>query len=87
MPQVLEAAVIGVPDRRFIEAVTAVVSIRPDTSLTAAEVIQYVRSNLARFKTPRFVVFVDSLPKNASGKILKRELRLQYQDLAIAAGS
>ncbi|MFI2636413.1 acyl-CoA synthetase [Streptomyces collinus] len=72
-PAVAEAAVVGLPDERWIEAVTAVVVPRGDVS--EAELIDHVRGKLAHFKAPKRVVFVDELPRNASGKILKRELR------------
>ncbi|MFJ5774066.1 acyl-CoA synthetase [Streptomyces sp. NPDC093094] len=70
---VAEAAVIGLPDDKWIEAVTAVVVLRAE--VTEAELIAHARAHLAPFKAPRRVVFVDALPRNASGKILKRELR------------
>ncbi|MFI7413354.1 acyl-CoA synthetase [Streptomyces sp. NPDC049627] len=70
---VAEAAVIGLPDERWIEAVTAVVV--PRGEVTEAELIDHAREKLAHFKAPKRVVFVDELPRNASGKILKRELR------------
>ncbi|MDK1342956.1 acyl-CoA synthetase [Streptomyces sp. 378] len=72
-PGVAEAAVVGLPDERWIEAVTAVVVPRGEVSET--ELIHHVRDRLAPFKAPKRVVFVDELPRNASGKILKRELR------------
>ncbi|MEU5772827.1 acyl-CoA synthetase [Streptomyces venezuelae] len=74
---VAEAAVVGLPDERWIEAVTAVV-VRSDKDLTEEELITHARGKLARFKVPKRVVFVDELPRNASGKILKRELRDLY---------
>nr|WSX53295.1 fatty acyl-CoA synthetase [Streptomyces sp. NBC_00974] len=72
-PGVAEAAVVGLPDERWIEAVTAVVVARD--GVTEAELLAYAREKLAHFKAPKRVVFVDSLPRNASGKILKRTLR------------
>jgi fatty-acyl-CoA synthase len=83
MPEVLEAAVIGVPDPRFVEAVAAVVVPRPGAALTPDAVIRFAGQRLARFKTPRYVVIAETLPKNASGKILKRELRAQHGALAL----
>ncbi len=71
-----EVAVIGLPDPKWIEAVTAVIVLRAGKSLTAAEVLDHCAGCLARFKTPKNVYFVENLPRNASGKILKRELRL-----------
>ncbi|GED89114.1 acyl-CoA synthetase [Streptomyces sp. 6-11-2] len=75
-PQVAEAAVIGLPDERWIEAVTAFVV--PRGEVTEAELIAHAREKLASFKTPKKVIFVDELPRNASGKILKRELRDRF---------
>ena len=72
---VSEASVIGVPDAVWIEAVAAVVVARQGTALTEAEVIAHCSRHLSRFKVPKRVIFADSLPRNASGKILKRELR------------
>ncbi|WP_263164150.1 acyl-CoA synthetase [Streptomyces sp. SCSIO ZS0520] len=72
-PAVAETAVIGLPDPRWIEAVTAVVVRKGET--TEAELIAHARERLPSFKAPKSVVFVDELPRNASGKILKRELR------------
>ncbi|MEW9550776.1 acyl-CoA synthetase [Nonomuraea sp. NPDC050783] len=74
-PAVAEAAVFGVPDERWIEAVTAAVVLREGAALTEEELIGFLRARLAPFKTPKRVTFVAALPKNASGKVLKRELR------------
>ncbi|MFJ2886843.1 acyl-CoA synthetase [Streptomyces sp. NPDC087305] len=73
---VAEVAVIGLPDDRWIEAVTAVVV--PRGEVTEPELINHAKEKLAHFKAPKRVVFVDELPRNASGKILKRELREQF---------
>ncbi|MFD5450292.1 acyl-CoA synthetase [Streptomyces sp. NPDC003470] len=70
---VAEAAVVGLPDARWIEAVTAVVVRRGE--VTEDELIAHAREKLPAFKAPKRVLFVDALPRNASGKILKRELR------------
>jgi fatty-acyl-CoA synthase len=77
-PSVAEAAVVGLPDERWIEAVTAVVVAREE--VTEAELIAHTRERLAPFKAPKRVLFVDALPRNASGKILKRELRDRFGD-------
>ncbi|MCK7624843.1 acyl-CoA synthetase [Streptomyces sp. RS10V-4] len=82
-PQVAEAAVIGLPDERWIEAVTAVVVRRADGAggagaVTEAELIAVARARLAPFKVPKRVLFVDALPRNASGKVLKRALRERF---------
>ncbi|MFE9598099.1 acyl-CoA synthetase [Streptomyces hokutonensis] len=73
---VAEVAVIGLPDDRWIEAVTAVVV--PRGEVTEAQLIDHAREKLAHFKAPKRVVFVEKLPRNASGKILKRELRERF---------
>ncbi|MFE7233127.1 acyl-CoA synthetase [Streptomyces sp. NPDC001231] len=75
-PRVAEAAVVGLPDERWIEAVTAFVV--PCGEVTEADLIAHAREKLASFKTPKEVIFVDELPRNASGKILKRELRDRF---------
>ncbi|WP_318217228.1 acyl-CoA synthetase [Streptomyces sp. SCL15-6] len=73
---VAEAAVVGLPDERWIEAVTAVVVRRGE--VTEDELIAHAREKLTAFKAPKRVLFVDTLPRNASGKILKRELRDRF---------
>jgi fatty-acyl-CoA synthase len=75
LPQISEAAVIATPDDRWIEAVTAVVVVRKGSLLTEEEVITHCLTLLASFKAPKRVEFVEALPKNPSGKVLKRELR------------
>ncbi|WKU43621.1 fatty acyl-CoA synthetase [Streptomyces sp. VNUA116] len=74
---VAEAAVVGLPDARWIEAVTAVVVARGTVAEKEleAELVAYARERLAPFKVPKRVLFTDALPRNASGKVLKRELR------------
>ncbi len=73
-PDVVEVAVIGVDDEEFGKRLAAFVVGAPGHSLDADEVKDYVRANLANFKAPRSVTFVDELPRNATGKVLKREL-------------
>ena len=75
LPQVSEVAVIGLPDPKWIEAVTAVVVVKQGQALTEQQVIEHCAAHMAHFKAPKRVVFVDALPKNPSGKLLKRELR------------
>ncbi|MCA1788965.1 MAG: acyl-CoA synthetase [Thioalkalivibrio sp.] len=76
---VSEVAVVGLPHPRWIEAVTAVVVQKPGAGLTEAQVIAHCAAQLATFKTPKAVFFVDTLPKNPSGKLLKRELRQRFE--------
>ena len=75
---VSEVAVIGLPDPKWVEAVTAVIVLKTGQSLTEAEVMAHCNQNMASFKSPKRVVFAQVLPKNPSGKLLKRELRTQY---------
>jgi long-chain acyl-CoA synthetase len=74
-PAVLEAAVIGVPDQYRGETVKAVVSLRAGCEASADELRSFCRERMAAYKYPRLIEFVDELPKTASGKILRRELR------------
>lgn len=71
---VLEAAAIGVPDETFGQRLRAFIVVRPGRHLDEDGVKSYVRANLARYKVPREVVFVEELPRNPSGKVLKRQL-------------
>lgn len=73
-PDILEAAVVGVDDEQFGQRLRAYVVVRPGAALTEDDVKDYVRNRLARFKVPRDVCFVDELPRNAGGKVLKRVL-------------
>ena len=74
-PAVDDVAVIGVPDQQYGQRLRAFVVLKEGATLTDDQVRAHVRDNLARFKVPRDVVFVDILPRNATGKVLKRELR------------
>jgi acyl-CoA synthetase (AMP-forming)/AMP-acid ligase II len=74
-PAVLEAAVVGRPDRRWGEVPVAFVVLRPDRAAGADQLVEHCRAQLARFKVPAAVTFLDALPRNPSGKVLKRELR------------
>jgi fatty-acyl-CoA synthase len=75
LPEVAEAAVIGVADEKWGEAGMAVVVLKADMTLSAEQVFAHCGGNLAKFKTPRHVVFIEQLPRNAAGKVLKRVLR------------
>ncbi|MER5557374.1 acyl-CoA synthetase [Streptomyces sp. NPDC002506] len=82
-PAVAEAAVVGLPDERWIEAVTAFVVRREGQEgangpVTETQLIDHAKELLAHFKAPKRILFVDELPRNASGKILKRELRDRF---------
>jgi acyl-CoA synthetase (AMP-forming)/AMP-acid ligase II len=77
-PSVREVAVIGIPDPKWGEAVKAVVSLVEGKSVMEDELIAFCKDNMASFKKPKSVDFVDELPKNNYGKILKRELRDKY---------
>jgi acyl-CoA synthetase (AMP-forming)/AMP-acid ligase II len=78
LPQVFEAAVVGVPDEQWGEAIKAVVVLKPGASLDEAQVIEYCGQHLAGFKKPRSVDFIDELPKNPNGKIVRRLVRDSY---------
>ncbi|WP_081755977.1 acyl-CoA synthetase [Paucisalibacillus sp. EB02] len=78
---VSEVAVIGISDKYWIEAVTAIIVPKENANLTEEEVVEYCGSVLSKFKVPKYVAFADSLPKNPSGKVLKRELRDEYEGL------
>jgi len=77
-PAVREVAVIGVPDAKWVEAVKAVVALVPGKSATENELIEFCKQNIASYKKPKSVDFIDELPKNNYGKIMKRDLRVSY---------
>ena len=77
-PAVREASVVGIPDPEFGQRLAAFVALVPGEELTADEVKDLVRANRARHCVPREVVFLDELPRNATGKVLNRELKKQF---------
>jgi fatty-acyl-CoA synthase len=77
-PAVSEVAVVGLPDDKWIEAVTAFIVLRPGYSVDEATLQRHARESLAPYKLPKKMLFVDNLPRNTAGKLLKRELRKQY---------
>jgi fatty-acyl-CoA synthase len=79
-PAVAEVAVIGTPHNKWIEAITAVVVLKPDQDATMLELVEHCHQYLAMFKVPKSIIFADGLPKNTAGKLLKRTLREQYSE-------
>jgi fatty-acyl-CoA synthase len=77
-PAIAEAAVIGIPDAKWGEVGRAIVAKRPGCDITEAEVVSYLGAQLAKYKLPKSVLFVDELPRNATGKITKPALRALY---------
>lgn len=85
-PDVEDVAVIGIPDREYGEAVCAVVVVRGGARLEAMDITSHAREQLASYKKPRHVIFVDELPRNATNKVVKRELRERYASLGDEPG-
>ncbi len=79
MPQVREVAVIGMPDERWGEKPVAVVVVADGAVLQLPELTEHCRSRLAAFKVPKQLVIRDQLPRNPSGKVLKRVLRAELE--------
>jgi fatty-acyl-CoA synthase len=78
LPGIVEAAVIGVSDERWVEVGKAVIVRQEGSALDESQVLRHCAQNLAKFKVPKSVEFVDALPRNATGKVLKRELRARF---------
>lgn len=78
LPQVAEAAVIGVADERWGEVGRAVVVLKPGENLSEAAILDHCREHVGRYKVPKSVVFTDKLPRNPAGKVVKGELRRRY---------
>ena len=78
LPEVADAAIIGVPNERWGEVGMAIIVRKPNHVLDEGDVIRHCLGKLAKFKVPQSVVFVEALPRNATGKVLKRELRTQF---------
>lgn len=81
-PNLAEVAVFAIPDSIWVERVAAAVVLKPGRTTTAEEIRHRAAQRLASYKCPKTIFFVDGLPKNATGKILKKELRRQYADLS-----
>jgi fatty-acyl-CoA synthase len=77
LPQVGEVAIIGVPDDRWGEVGQAIIVIKPEQTLDEQTVFKHCSDKLAKFKQPQSVRFIDEIPHNATGKVLKRVLRQQ----------
>ncbi|HMN20611.1 MAG TPA: acyl-CoA synthetase [Ottowia sp.] len=78
LPEVSEVAVIGLPDAKWVEAVTAVIVVKAGQQLSEQQVMAHCNTHMAAFKAPKRVIFTDALPKNPSGKLLKRQLRQMH---------
>jgi fatty-acyl-CoA synthase len=78
IPQIADAAVIGIPNDRWGEVGLAVLVLKPDQTIDKAAVVNHCVSRLAKFKVPAEIAIIDVLPRNATGKVLKRELRVQF---------
>ena len=84
-PAVAEASVIGMADEKWGELPVAVVALKLGVTATAEELIEFLRPRIAKIKLPRQMTFIDALPRNAYGKVLKLELRKRLRDIAPAA--
>ena len=75
LPQIGEVSVIGIPDEKWVEVGRAIVVLKDGEDASEKDIINHCRQNLARYKVPQSVIFIDEIPHNATGKVLKRELR------------
>ena len=78
LPEISEVSVIGIPDPKWVEVGRAIVVLKAGETISDTEIINHCRTNLARYKVPQSVLFIDEIPHNATGKVLKRELRDLY---------
>jgi acyl-CoA synthetase (AMP-forming)/AMP-acid ligase II len=78
LPAILEAAVIGIPHPKWLEVPKAYVVLKEGKGLSKEEIVQHCTEKMARFKVPKEIEFIDELPRNPSGKVLKRELRAMH---------
>ena len=78
LPQVSETAVIGIKDEKWGEVGLAVVSLKPEEQINGEDIIAFLKKRLAKYKVPKQVIFIDQLPRNAAGKVLKNILREEY---------
>jgi fatty-acyl-CoA synthase len=81
LPAVSEVAVVGLPHPKWVEAVVAVIVPKAGQPLTEQQVLAHCAEHMAGFKVPKAVVFAETLPKNPSGKLLKRELRERHKGI------
>jgi fatty-acyl-CoA synthase len=81
-PKVADVAVIGLSDPRWSEIVTAVIVPRPGQEATEKDIIEFCKKEMAGYKVPKRIIFTDALPRNPSGKLLKKVLRQMYEQLA-----
>ena len=77
-PAVSECAVFGIPDPTWVEAVHAVISIKKGVTAKPEELIAFCKQEMARYKAPKSIEIVEEIPKSATGKILKKEMRKKY---------
>lgn len=85
-PDVARVAVIGVPDQRWGERVTAVVTLKPGREPDEAALLAHARETLAGYEAPKRIVFIDEMPETVGGKILKYKLRERYQETPASGG-